>query len=185
MWPLSSAPVWRGGLGAAVTLVSTLHVQSMWSIHDNTLPPPSAVCSPDCVNGGTCVAPNHCTCPPGWTGATCSQGAWGSKVHRWGVLRVSFFFLSAATCSPPCQNGGSCISPDSCVCTQSWMAPDCSHRKFNNVAMHISVSKTNPLYRVCVVSLFSCMMYRSLCEWCTAILPNRRPQAWTHDLWHL
>ena len=148
MWPLSSAPVWRGGLGAAVTSVSTLHVQSMWSIHDNAPPPPSAVCSPDCVNGGTCVAPNHCTCPPGRTGATCSQSAWGSKVHRWGGLRVSFFFLSAATCSPPCQNGGSCISPDSCVCTQSWTAPDCSHRKFNDVAMHISVSKTNPLYRV-------------------------------------
>ena len=96
--------------------------------YDNTPPPPSAVCSPNCVNGGSCVAPNNCTCPPGWTGATCSQGAWGSKVHRWGVLRVSFFFLSAATCSPPCQNGGSCISPDSCVCTQGWTRPDCSHR---------------------------------------------------------
>ena len=33
----------------------------------------SAVCSPTCANGGTCVSPNTCDCPSGWTGSTCSQ----------------------------------------------------------------------------------------------------------------
>uniref|UniRef100_A0A3Q3VWR0 Uncharacterized protein n=1 Tax=Mola mola TaxID=94237 RepID=A0A3Q3VWR0_MOLML len=27
--------------------------------------------SPPCVNGGTCVRPNHCTCPLGWAGYQC------------------------------------------------------------------------------------------------------------------
>ena len=74
VWPLSSAPVWRGGLGAAVTLVSTLHVQSMWSIHMTTpLPPsPAAVCSIPCLNGGHCSAPDRCTCSTGWEGQSCS-----------------------------------------------------------------------------------------------------------------
>ena len=42
--------------------------------------------------------------------------------------------LSAATCTPPCQNGGSCISPDACVCSQGWTGPDCSQRTSNSEA---------------------------------------------------
>ncbi|KAM6984926.1 epidermal growth factor-like protein 7 [Aplochiton taeniatus] len=30
-----------------------------------------AVCGQACVNGGTCVRPNHCTCPLGWMGHQC------------------------------------------------------------------------------------------------------------------
>ncbi|TRY64913.1 hypothetical protein DNTS_024602 [Danionella cerebrum] len=30
-----------------------------------------AVCEQSCANGGTCVRPNHCTCPRGWTGRSC------------------------------------------------------------------------------------------------------------------
>ncbi|KAI1904717.1 hypothetical protein AGOR_G00008580 [Albula goreensis] len=30
-----------------------------------------AVCVQDCVNGGTCMRPNHCACPLGWTGRRC------------------------------------------------------------------------------------------------------------------
>ncbi|XP_029024690.1 epidermal growth factor-like protein 7 [Betta splendens] len=30
-----------------------------------------AVCQPACVNGGTCLRPNRCSCPPGWTGPRC------------------------------------------------------------------------------------------------------------------
>ena len=92
--------------------------------------PPPAVCSPDCGNGGTCVGPNNCSCLTGWTGDTCSQGAWGvcAMVARVGVYR-SFFPHPAATCSPPCQNGGYCVSPDVCVCSHTWAGTDCSHRK--------------------------------------------------------
>ena len=31
-----------------------------------------AVCSPACSNGGTCSAPNSCTCPSTYSGATCT-----------------------------------------------------------------------------------------------------------------
>uniref|UniRef100_UPI003AAB38B8 epidermal growth factor-like protein 7 isoform X1 n=1 Tax=Centroberyx gerrardi TaxID=166262 RepID=UPI003AAB38B8 len=30
-----------------------------------------AVCGQACVNGGTCLRPNHCACPLGWTGHQC------------------------------------------------------------------------------------------------------------------
>ncbi|XP_054467923.1 epidermal growth factor-like protein 7 [Anoplopoma fimbria] len=30
-----------------------------------------AVCGQPCVNGGTCLRPNQCACPPGWTGPQC------------------------------------------------------------------------------------------------------------------
>ncbi|CAN9504401.1 unnamed protein product [Ophioblennius macclurei] len=30
-----------------------------------------ALCGDPCVNGGTCIRPNQCACPPGWTGHHC------------------------------------------------------------------------------------------------------------------
>ena len=32
----------------------------------------SAVCTSACRNGGTCTAPNRCSCPTAWTGSTCT-----------------------------------------------------------------------------------------------------------------
>ncbi|KAK6481044.1 epidermal growth factor-like protein 7 [Huso huso] len=32
-----------------------------------------AVCAKPCANGGTCVKPNRCACPPGWTGSYCRK----------------------------------------------------------------------------------------------------------------
>ena len=34
----------------------------------------TAVCSPDCMNGGTCIEPGECTCAAGWTGNRCEKG---------------------------------------------------------------------------------------------------------------
>lgn len=34
----------------------------------------AAVCSAGCVNGGTCTAPNCCSCPQGWIGSRCHIG---------------------------------------------------------------------------------------------------------------
>lgn len=34
----------------------------------------TAVCGQACVNGGTCLRPNHCACPLGWTGHQCQTG---------------------------------------------------------------------------------------------------------------
>ncbi|CAL1268259.1 unnamed protein product [Larinioides sclopetarius] len=31
-----------------------------------------AICHEKCQNGGSCTKPDHCSCPPGWTGKTCS-----------------------------------------------------------------------------------------------------------------
>ena len=33
-----------------------------------------AICSQDCANGGTCTAPDACTCSAGWTGQYCTDG---------------------------------------------------------------------------------------------------------------
>ncbi|GIY09936.1 epidermal growth factor-like protein 8, partial [Caerostris extrusa] len=32
-----------------------------------------AICREECQNGGTCTKPDHCSCPSGWTGKTCSS----------------------------------------------------------------------------------------------------------------
>ncbi|XP_018592356.1 epidermal growth factor-like protein 7 [Scleropages formosus] len=32
-----------------------------------------AVCAQACANGGTCMRPNHCACPMGWTGTHCQR----------------------------------------------------------------------------------------------------------------
>ena len=34
----------------------------------------TAVCTSPCQNGGTCTAPNTCTCAPGWSGSQCTTG---------------------------------------------------------------------------------------------------------------
>lgn len=34
----------------------------------------SAMCSPPCAHGGTCMRWNECLCPLGWTGAGCHTG---------------------------------------------------------------------------------------------------------------
>ena len=34
----------------------------------------TAVCSPACQGGGTCVAPNTCQCPDGLEGNVCGSG---------------------------------------------------------------------------------------------------------------
>lgn len=33
-----------------------------------------ALCAEPCANGGTCLKPNKCACPPGWTGHRCQTG---------------------------------------------------------------------------------------------------------------
>ena len=34
----------------------------------------AAICTSPCINGGTCTAPDTCTCDVGWTGMQCETG---------------------------------------------------------------------------------------------------------------
>lgn len=45
-------------------------IRTVWSLRL----PLAAVCVKPCVNGGTCIRPNLCACPPGWEGYQCQTG---------------------------------------------------------------------------------------------------------------
>ncbi|XP_063420684.1 epidermal growth factor-like protein 7 [Mytilus trossulus] len=46
-----------------------------WKSNDNTNCN-VAICNPDCLNGGTCTAPNVCSCRDGYLGQICGGGEW-------------------------------------------------------------------------------------------------------------
>ena len=41
-----------------------------------------AICTGDCSNGGTCVAPETCDCQDGWSGNSCSDGQVHCEHHN-------------------------------------------------------------------------------------------------------
>ena len=41
----------------------------------------TAVCDPLCQNGGQCLLPGQCTCPPGWLGNLCEIGTIAQKLY--------------------------------------------------------------------------------------------------------
>lgn len=47
----------------------------------------SAMCSPPCAHGGTCMRWNKCLCRPGWTGEGCHAG---TSPLTWTVTKTSF-----------------------------------------------------------------------------------------------
>ena len=60
-----------------VNIISAHHLKDMCVACEfviNSVLFHTAVCSPSCSNGGTCTAPNTCSCTPQWTGATCTDG---------------------------------------------------------------------------------------------------------------
>lgn len=45
---------------------------SRWIVKSyGNLPECSPTCSPACLNGGTCISPDHCACRPEYTGHRC------------------------------------------------------------------------------------------------------------------
>ena len=90
-----------------------------------------AICTSTSSNG-TCVPPDTCGCSENWPGRNCTTCEFSTENHVMSIgthqTTIGSFLVSAAICSPPCQNGGSCISPDRCVCTQGRTGPDCSQR---------------------------------------------------------
>jgi hypothetical protein len=86
-----------------------------------------------CFNGGTCVAPNTCTCAPGWEGDDCSLPICNFTTGTVWRGETSEFNATA----PPdrygrvpvyrtCANGGNCTRPNTCLCEKGWAGPDCT-----------------------------------------------------------
>ncbi len=38
-----------------------------------------------------------------------------------------------ATCNPQCENGGRCVEPNICDCSEGWNGTTCSERKFTAI----------------------------------------------------
>ncbi|XP_008197052.1 epidermal growth factor-like protein 8 isoform X2 [Tribolium castaneum] len=68
------------------------------------------VCSQPCTNGGKCVRPNVCMCPPGYDGTYCE---------------TKTTVYSPAVC-PVCLNGGTC-RPPGCVCPPGFTGIQCEN----------------------------------------------------------
>ncbi|XP_044013576.1 protein shifted-like isoform X2 [Aphidius gifuensis] len=67
----------------------------------------TALCYPNCMNGGNCTAPGVCSCPPGFQGPYCEGGI----------------------CAEKCLNGGKCIQKDTCECSKGFFGLRCEFSK--------------------------------------------------------
>lgn len=96
----------------------------------------TAVCSQICENGGTCVAPDVCVCPNGWTGYDCATpvctDACTDRTVCVGpdtcdcIPGYTGANCDVPTCSQSCEHGGSCSAPDTCSCTSGWFDTNCT-----------------------------------------------------------
>lgn len=74
----------------------------------------SATCRPSC-NHGECIAPNHCTCNGGWEGLACNTSKRCLMGHFKKTYILSSLMSCSGTCTPPCENGGTCYN-GTCNC---------------------------------------------------------------------
>uniref|UniRef100_A0A8C1A6L2 EGF-like-domain, multiple 7 n=1 Tax=Cyprinus carpio carpio TaxID=630221 RepID=A0A8C1A6L2_CYPCA len=73
-----------------------------------------AVCEQSCANGGSCLRPNHCACPRGWTGRYCQTDVDECKEgHRCSQKCVNT--LGSYRCV--CQDGFS-LAEDEITCSR-------------------------------------------------------------------
>eukprot|EP01029_Cantina_marsupialis_P003742 TRINITY_DN1376_c0_g1_i4.p1 TRINITY_DN1376_c0_g1~~TRINITY_DN1376_c0_g1_i4.p1 ORF type:complete len:1213 (-),score=332.82 TRINITY_DN1376_c0_g1_i4:120-3419(-) len=101
----------------------------------------TATCSMVCENGGTCVGPDKCSCPVGWSGVDCAtpvcSTACGDRQVCVGpdtcacIPGYEGINCNTPLCVQDCGHG-TCIAPDTCSCTTGWMdanctTPVCSH----------------------------------------------------------
>ncbi|XP_044269892.1 multiple epidermal growth factor-like domains protein 10 isoform X3 [Tribolium madens] len=102
------------------------------------------VCSQPCINGGKCVRPNVCMCPPGYDGTYCETK---TTVYTPAMCPVC---LNGGTCRPPicicppgftgircenaqiqtdcslpCKNGGTCKTKSVCICPPGFTGKLC------------------------------------------------------------
>ncbi|CAF1652161.1 unnamed protein product, partial [Adineta ricciae] len=62
-------------------------------------------CATPCQNGGKCTAKDTCTCPAGFSGATCEN--------------------AQPICNPSCQNNGKCVAKNTCKCPDGYSGATC------------------------------------------------------------
>ncbi|XP_070644680.1 wnt inhibitory factor 1 isoform X3 [Bos indicus] len=96
----------------------------------------SVLCSPRCMNGGLCVTPGFCICPPGFYGVNCDKANCSATCFNGGTC----FYPGKCICPPglegeqcetskcpqPCRNGGKCIGKNKCKCSKGYQGDLCS-----------------------------------------------------------
>uniref|UniRef100_A0A3Q3IW67 Uncharacterized protein n=1 Tax=Monopterus albus TaxID=43700 RepID=A0A3Q3IW67_MONAL len=95
----------------------------------------TAICEPECMNGGVCLAPGVCQCPRGFHGETCQEAPCRSPCENGGICvglqtcSCPYGFVGpqceTLVCSRHCHNGGQCVSSDECKCPSGWTGPSC------------------------------------------------------------
>ena len=146
-----------------MTLVSALHRQFTWSTNfvsmtTHLLPHPQLYAIPAVRMEGHVLPPTTVPAPQGGLETHAHKVGSCDSVRVWGVHRTGYFLLSAVVCSPPCQNGGSCVSPHHCVCTHGWTGTGCNRRKFNKLS---KCTGDTDLY--CCASVFSYVWFAEVC----------------------
>lgn len=96
----------------------------------------SASCTQICENGGRCVGPDICECPPGWEGVDCTKPICSSSCGLNSVCvapdtcgcKPGFTGESCdiALCLQECRNNGTCTAPDTCTCADGWFDSNCT-----------------------------------------------------------
>ena len=83
----------------------------------------AAICHSRCESWQVCIAPNICSCPPGFTGDMCAERKLflPNRIDNWLKGTVSFFL---ALCNN-CDSNHTCIAADTCVCPTGFTGNDC------------------------------------------------------------
>lgn len=79
------------------------------------------------------LAPNNCSCQFGYNGTRCEiRKYFRSLIDR----NVPNVFSFIAICTVTCNNGGMCISADTCNCTNSWSGNQCNIPRCNPICLN-------------------------------------------------
>ncbi|XP_009639843.1 protein shifted [Egretta garzetta] len=129
------------GEGPKVSLVLSVQKLKMveCSLCRETISPDGqATCYPKCKNGGECLRPGKCRCPPGYGGRYCHKVSCeggcqngGECISVNGVVKClcasgwTGSRCQEAICPQGCRNNGACVAPGICSCPAGWVGGAC------------------------------------------------------------